>query len=142
MWAYVGELRDQTTMFTSAIYCPRRYDDFCMDTEGTYCAIVANPKYLSQWQGPNATYTMHLEVPCDTGDASLPREKLDCWLALPAFDARSCYCVTRADNAGRLVNRSGYLIGGTVSKYERLDCRTVLRTPESGAVTAAHLGNM
>ena len=49
----------------------RRYDDFCMDTEGTYCAIVANPEYLTQWQGPNATYTMHLEVPCDTGARAL-----------------------------------------------------------------------
>lgn len=58
-----------------------------MDTEGTYCAIVANPEYLSQWQGPNATYTMHLEVPCDTGvptslvTGSCPQMLLS-WLAL------------------------------------------------------------
>jgi hypothetical protein len=54
---------------------------------GVYCAIVANPSYLTQWQGENASYAMHLEVPCGT------------------------------DGSGSLVNRSGYLFGGTVSKY-------------------------
>lgn len=95
-----------------------------MDTEGTYCAIVANPEYLSQWQGPNATYTMHLEVPCDTGARAslLPQggnEQRAGLCSIFLTDAHLRYCAVCVENAGSLVNRSGYLIGGTVSKYAR-----------------------